>query len=161
MQGISRFVATALVVLLSSAGVAQAQWVFVARKAVGVVRQMAGEAENGQGTGYDSATVMLNARAENVYRKAVELAKANKEFHLTRQTDSTLTLEISDGKRVAGIQVTPIEERLSQLLIVSNTTPSQESGSSTAVKAVLRICQEMAIECSAAAQPQSAAGGRK
>lgn len=153
MRGVSRYIAMVLVVLLSSTGVAQAQWVFVARKAVGVVRQMAGEAEKGQGSGYDSATVILNAPAENVYRKAVEVIKASTEFRLTRQTDSALTLEISDGKRVAGLQVTPIDEGLSQLLIVSNTTPSQESGSSLAVKGVLRVCNEMAVQCSAATPP--------
>jgi hypothetical protein len=140
-----------LVLLVSATSVAHAQWVFVARKAVGAVRQMASEAAEGHNAGYDSASVLLAARAEDVYRKAVEVVKASKDYRLTRQNDSALTLEISDGKWLAGMQVTPLDEKLSQLLIVSNTAPSQKSGSSVAVEGVLRICKEVEVECRVAA----------
>lgn len=147
MRGLSRLVATALLALLCSNGVAHAQWLLLGRKAVGVVRQMTAEPKAGQSAGYDSATVLLDARASDVYRKAIEIVNASQEYHLTQQNDGALTLEISDGKTLTGLQVNPLEEHLSQLLIVSNATPAQRSGSSLVVNGVLRICREMAIHC--------------
>jgi len=155
MSKVSRVAATVLVLLVSASSVAYAQWVYVARKAVGVVRQMASEASEGQAGGYDSATVLLAARADDVYRKAVEVVKASNEYRLTRQNDKALTLEISDGKWLAGMQVTPLDEKLSQLLIVSNMAPPQQSGSSVAVNGVLRVCKEMHVQCQAAAPSPS------
>ncbi|GAA5173197.1 hypothetical protein GCM10025771_00150 [Niveibacterium umoris] len=156
MPGISRAAVTALVLFVSATSVAQAQWVYIGRKAVGAVRQMASEAAEGRGAGYDSATVLLAARADDVYRKALEVVKANSNYRLTRQNDKILTLELTDGTWLAGMQVTPIDEKLSQLLIVSNTPPSPQSGSSVAVAGVLRVCKEMHVECKAAPVPAAA-----
>ncbi|MCX9156744.1 hypothetical protein OPU71_11470 [Niveibacterium sp. 24ML] len=153
MQHVSRRVALVLLLLVSGNGVAHAQWVFAAKKAVGVVRQLASEASEGRETGYDSATVMLAAHPEDVYRKAVSVVKASAEYRLTRQNDEALTLEISDGTWLAGMQVTPVDEKLSQLLIVSNSAASAKSGSSVAVRGVLRVCREMQVECQVAAPP--------
>ncbi|MEG0821089.1 MAG: hypothetical protein RR101_12145 [Burkholderiaceae bacterium] len=147
MKKAYRCMTVLVVAFFCATGVAQAQWVFLGKKAVGVVRQMAGEAKDGQGAGYDSAAVLLEARAEGVYRKALEVIAANPEFHLGRQTDHALTLEFTDGKRLAGLQVIPLGDHLSQLLIVSNTGASQRSSRSMVVKGVLRICQEMGVRC--------------
>lgn len=146
----SRLVAM-LLAFSFSAGVAEAQWLLLGRKAVGVVRQMTAEPDKGQGAGYDSATVLLDAPAEKVYRKAIEVLTASPEYRLTRQGDNALTLEFTDGRMVTGLQVNPLEERLSQLLIVSSATPAQRAGSSLVVNGALRICKEMGIHCELAA----------
>ena len=147
MRGVSRVVATLLVAFILSTGVAEAQWLFLGRKAVGAVRQMTGNTKDGQGAGYDSASVLLDASAEGVYQKALEVINASKVYHLTQKNDKALILEFSDGKMIAGLQVNSFEARLSQLLIVSNTAPAQQPGSSLVVNGVLRICKEMGIYC--------------
>lgn len=155
MHSVYRRVSLILLLLLGGISVAQAQWVFAARKAVGVVRQLASEAAEGRETGYDSATVMLAAHPEDVYRKVIEVVKASSEYRLTRQNASDLTLEVSDGKWLAGMQVTPLDENLSQLLIITNTPPGPQSGSSVAVNGVLRVCKQMQVDCRVAPAPSA------
>jgi len=87
MRSISMFLAT--FILLS--GVANAQWVFVGRKALGKIKQITGEATEGASSqpadasknvpqqGYDAATVILEAPADKVYSTTVRVLQANKE----------------------------------------------------------------------------------
>jgi len=119
-----RFAAVFLAVSFLVADIAQAQWVLVGRKAVGKVRQMTSEATSSQQSAYDFATVLLEARADKVYSKAVDMFQAQKAWRITRKDDRDHTIEFSDGKRVAGIRISPLEDHLCQLLIVSTGTSS-------------------------------------
>ena len=149
MKKIRRLAITAIALSLFAVAPAQAQWVFLGKKAIGAIRQMTSSPKEGQGTGYDSATVLLDASAEGVYRKAVEIIGTNPNYRLTKQDDQALTLEFTDGKMVAGLQVNSFDKQLSQLLIVSNA-PAETAGSSLVVNGVLRICKEIGIHCEAA-----------
>ena len=142
-----RFVAVILVVFSFLSGVADAQAIFLGRKAVGKVRQLTGEMKEGQPAGYDAATVLLEARGDRVYSKAVDVMKASKDYRITRQDDKALTLEFTDGRLVAGLQINPFEEHLCQLLIVSTTTPSNKDAGSLVLNGVLRVCKEMGVHC--------------
>ncbi len=142
-----RFVAVLLVVFSFLSGVADAQAIFLGRKAVGKVRQLTGEMMEGQTASYDAATVLLEARADRVYRKAVDVLKASKDYRLTRQDDKALTLEFTDGKLVAGLQINPLEEHLCQMLIVSTKTSANKDAGSLVLNGVLRVCKEMGVHC--------------
>ena len=142
-----RFVAVLLVVFSFLSGVADAQAIFLGRKAVGKVRQLTGEMMEGQTASYDAATVLLEARADRVYRKAVDMLKASKDYRLTRQDDKALTLEFTDGKLVAGLQINPLEEHLCQMLIVSTKTSANKDAGSLVLNGVLRVCKEMGVHC--------------
>jgi sRNA-binding regulator protein Hfq len=142
-----RFVAVLLVVFSFLSGVADAQAIFLGRKAVGKVRQLTGEMMVGQTASYDAATVLLEARADRVYRKAVDMLKASKDYRLTRQDDKALTLEFTDGKLVAGLQINPLEEHLCQMLIVSTKTSANKDAGSLVLNGVLRVCKEMGVHC--------------
>ena len=147
---IRRLAAGFAALTMLTSGLAEAQWVFLGRKAVGAIRQMSGSPKSGQGNGYDSASVLLDASAEKVYQKALAIITANMAYQITQKNDQALTLEFTDGKIIAGLQVNSFEERLSQLLIVSNSAPAEKSGSSLVVNGVLRICKEMEIHCEVA-----------
>ena len=149
MKKFRRFAITAIALSLFAAGPAQAQWVFLGKKAIGAIRQMTSSPKDGQAAGYDSASVLLDASAEGVYRKAVEIIGTSPTYHLTKQDDQALTLEFTDGKMIAGLQVNSFDKQLSQLLIVSNA-PAENAGSSLVVNGVLRICKEVEIHCEAA-----------
>lgn len=127
-----------LLVLTSSA--ADAQWVFVARKGMGVIHQR--QAEN-----MDIATVQLSAPADNVYRAAIKSVSSNPKLKIKNQDDGALSLEFSDGRLFATIKVNRIEDKLSELMISSNSRPQRSDATPIVVDNVLRICKNMNVEC--------------
>ena len=142
-----RFIAVFMVVSFFVADLAQAQWVYLGRKAVGKVRQLTSEPTSGQQSGYDAATVLLEARADKVYSTAIDLLQANKDYRITRKDDGARTVEFTDGKRIAGLQISPLEDHLCQLLIVSTGTASTAETTSLVLNAVMRVCKEMGVHC--------------
>ena len=118
----ARFVAVFVTVFLFLSGTAEAQWVFLARKALGKVRQFSSEVKDSQQPGYDIATVLLDARADKVYSTALNMLQANKKWTITRRDDKSRSLEFSDGQRTAGLQISSLDDHLSHLVIVSTST---------------------------------------
>jgi hypothetical protein len=147
-------VALALTVLFS--GIADAQWVFVGRKALGKVKQLTGNADNYQQSletgkkdvppqGYDAGTVLLEAPAGKVYSTAINLMQANKDIRITKKDDKALTIEFTNGKVTAGMQISALSDTISQLLVVA--TMAGKADSSIVLKAIMRICNEMGVHC--------------
>ncbi len=143
----ARFVALFLTVFLFLSGVADAQMVFLGRKAIGKVRQLTGEMKGSQQPGYDVATVLLEARADKVYSTAVQMLQVNKDWTITQKNDKSRSVEFSDGKRTAGMQVSSLDDNLSQLLIVSTVTSGKTDTTSLVLNGVLRVCKEMGVHC--------------
>lgn len=142
-----KFVAMFLTITLLLSGIANAQWVYVGRKALGKVRQLTSEPKSSQQPGYDVATVLLEARADKVYSTAVTMLQAHKEWKITQKDDKSRTIEFSDGKLVAGMQINRLEDNLSQLVIVSTGTPGKTDPTSLVLNGVLRVCKEMNVHC--------------
>jgi len=143
----TRFLAVLLAVSFFVADISQAQMIFLGRKAVGKVRQLTSETTSGQQSGYDAATVLLDAQADKVYGKALDLLQANKDYRITRKDDKARTVEFTDGKRIAGIQISPLDDHLCQLLIVSTGTSSTAETTSLVMNAVLRVFKEPGGHC--------------
>jgi hypothetical protein len=152
MTKVVRSVAVFLAVTLLLSGIANAQWVYVGRKALGKVRQFTSEMEmkDSQQPGYDVATVLLEARADKVYSTAVTLLQTHKDWRITRKDDKSRTLEFSDGKLSAGMQINRLEDDLCQLLIVSTGTSGKTDPTSLVLNGVLRVCKEMGVHCQVA-----------
>ena len=142
-----RLVALFLTAFLFLSSDADAQMVFLGRKALGKVRQLTGEMKGSQQPGYDVATVLLEARADKVYSTAVTVLQANKEWTITQKDDKSRSLEFSDGKRTAGMQVSFLDEYLSQLLVVSSVASGKTDTTSFVLDGVLRVCKEMGVHC--------------
>jgi len=147
-----RFGALSLSVLLFLSGVADAQMVFLGKKAIGKVRQLTGEMKGSEQPGYDVATVLLEAPADKVYNTAVNVLEASKDWKITQKNDKSRSLEFSDGKRTAGAQVSFLDDHLTQLLIVSTVTSSKADTTSFVMNGVLRVCKEMGVHCQLAAE---------
>jgi hypothetical protein len=152
MIKVVRSVAIFLTVTLLLSGIASAQWVYLGRKALGKVRQFTSEMEmkNSQQPGYDVATVLLEARADKVYSTAVTMLQTHKDWRITRKEDKSRTIEFSDGKLSAGLQINRLEDNLCQLLIVSTGTPGKTDTTSLVLNGVLRVCKEMGVHCQVA-----------
>lgn len=160
MSRILRSVAIFLIALMSLSGVANAQWVTLGRKALGKIKQLTSEAtepsgqqserdtKNAPQPGYDAATVLLEARADKVYGAAINILQANKDMRITKKDDKALTIEFTDGKLAAGMQVSSLGDNISQLLVVS--TKTGKAGTSIVLNGIMRVCREMGVHCQTA-----------
>jgi len=160
MSRLIRSIAFFVAMFIFLSGVASAQWVFVGRKALGKVKQLTSEAtdsgpsqhaeasRNIPPQGYDAATVLLEAPADKVYNTAVRTLETNKNVRISKKDDRALSLEFIDGGIAAGMQITSLSEKVSQILVVS--TSSGKSGTSIVLNGILRVCREMGVHCQSA-----------
>jgi hypothetical protein len=123
----------------------EAQWVMAAHAAKNRVQQMTQKSENG---GYDVAIVLLEAAPPAVYNKTLKSLQSHPEVTITKNDAKTGRIEIRKDKRVAGFQISPLGDKLTQLVIASSVTADGEpSATSLVVEAVLRVCQEVDVKC--------------
>lgn len=125
---------------------AEAQWVFVARKALGRIHQMT-EGQQGGRPGYDFATVILDAPADKVFSTALEAARRNTAVHILMQDPVVRRLQIAQGDRTATLNVVAFNDDVSQLMIAGHAGPGEGPTSSLVVGAVMRVCKEMNKHC--------------
>ena len=141
-RGIAAIVAVALALPV----VAQAQAVFIARKAVQRIHRMTEGGSNGQ-SGYDFATVVLEAPADKVFAVALERAKNNRAVRIVMADAGARRLQIAQGDRTATLNVVEMNDGLSQLMIAGRTKAGEEAASSEVVAAVMHVCAELKKAC--------------
>ena len=132
---------------------AEAQWVIIARRAVGRVEQMSQQSQQPDGASYDSAAVMIDAPADKVYA-AVLRGLANNEHgvKITSENPQQRVVQFTDGQQIAGIKVSALSDDLTHLLISSAHKGNQPDAAALVMNSVLRVCGEMKVECSRAQQ---------
>jgi hypothetical protein len=123
MGKIIRLAVLALAALFCYIGVAQAQWIFLGKKAVGAINRLTSKAFEKQGQGYDAATVLLEANAERVYATALDILKRNPSITINRADQSTRELEFTDDKILVGLKVSRFESVRSTF---GNTVPASK-----------------------------------
>ena len=138
--------------LLLASGLAQAQWVMVARHVVGRVEQMSQQSPQSNGASYDSAAVILDAPADKVYAAVLRGVGNAQGVRITREDAPARLVQFTNGQQVAGIKVSPLSDALTHMLISSAHTGSQQDASALVLNSVLRVCKEMNVECSQARQ---------
>jgi hypothetical protein len=126
---------------------AQAQWVFVARKAAQRIHQMTQPEQNGR-AGYDFATVILEAPADRVFAVALDRARRNTAARVLMADPGAMRLQVAEGDRTATLNVVALNDQVSQLMIAGSAGKGEGPTSSYVVAAVLRVCAEMKKECS-------------
>jgi len=138
------FLLTAFFVMPGISSV-EAQWVMAARAAKNRVQQMTQKSGNG---GYDVAIVLLEAAPVAVYEKTVKSLQSHPEITITKNDGKTGRIEIRKGQQVAGFQISPLGDKLTQLVIASSVSEgSDPSATSLVVDAVLRVCKEVDVKC--------------
>ena len=126
---------------------ADAQWVFLARKALGRVQHMReGSQDNGR-PGYDFATVIIEAPSDKVFATALDLARHNPAARVRMQDPGQRRLQVAEGDHTATLNVVPFSDDVLQLLVAGQGGPGEDSTSSRVVQAVLRVCKEMNKHC--------------
>jgi hypothetical protein len=138
----------AVAALLASSA-AEAQWVLLARRAVGRVEQMS-QTQPSTGVTYDTAVVMLDASADKVYATALRRIKTAEGISITLQDDGTRTIQFTNGQQIAGLKVSALGDDLSHIMISSAHSGSQANAAALIQDNILRICKDMNVECSQA-----------
>ena len=136
--------------LLFYASVAEAQWVLLGRKALGVINTLSSQGREKAGQGYDVATVLLEADADKVYSTAIDLLKGNPNVTINYREDAGRVIDFTDGKLLVGMKVSKLEDHLSQLLISSVVTSGKPGGTSFVVEKVFQVCEKMGVNCALA-----------
>lgn len=125
---------------------AEAQWVFLARKAAQRIHHMTEGGGNGQ-PHYDFATVILEAPADKVYTVALDHARKNTAVQVTMTDPGERRLQIVQGDRVATLKVVSLNNEVSQLMISGSEGANESPTSSRIVQAIMRVCAELKKEC--------------
>jgi hypothetical protein len=136
-----------LTALLCYTSVAEAQWVLLGRKALGVINSLSSQGREREGQGYDVAAVLLEADADKVYSTAVDLLKEKPNVTISYREDTGREIEFTDGKLLVALKVSKLEDHLSQLLISSVVTSGKPGGTSFVVEKVFRVCEKMGVQC--------------
>jgi hypothetical protein len=136
-----------LAAAMSPLSTANAQWVFVARKALGRIEQMREGQQGGGRSGYDFATVLLDAPADKVYATALQLAHKNAAVRVVMQDPAQRRFQIAEGERTATFNVVPFNDEVSQIMIAGHAGPGEDSTTTRVVQAILRVCKEMGKHC--------------
>jgi hypothetical protein len=138
--------------MLLASSVAEAQWVMLARRAVGRVEQMSQPAAQSDGASYDSAAVMLDAPVDKVYAAVLRGVGGAQGVRITRQDATERVVQFTNGQQIAGIKVSALGDDLTHMLITSAHTGNQPDAAAMVLNSVLRVCKEMNVECSQAKQ---------
>lgn len=131
---------------MAEAMAADTPWVMLGRRAIGRIDHMTQSHTNG-GAGYELATVVLRADPDKVYATALKAVQASTQVRLTVQDAAQRRLEFTDGKQTAGLKVSGIDGRTTQLLITAVSTAHQPDAASLVLAGVMRVCKDMGVAC--------------
>src|SRR5438105_1537159 len=88
------------IALVVWADIAQAQWVLLARRAIGRVEQMSQTSQDGKTT-YDTATVMVEVPVDRVYDTVQRSVRAAQGITVTNEDRSARRIEFTNGTQIA------------------------------------------------------------
>lgn len=141
--------------LAGACGAAAAQWVFLARHAIGRIEQMqqsSPAAGGGVGAAYDVATVIVEVEPDKVFGAVMQRLKRNPQLKVTSVDAAKRSVEFSDGTQIGGIQVSALGDKLSQLLVSTAHPGVSTSETAKIVDRVIAVCDELGVSCQRAAR---------
>jgi hypothetical protein len=134
----------AAIFVMAATTSSHAQWIMAAHAAKNHIERMTQKSNSG---GYDVAIVMLEAPADRVYDKTLASLKEHPEVAVTKDNKRKGQIEFRKGDEVAGFNITPITDKLTQLIIASNVNDKAPDATPLVVNAVLRVCKEVNVVC--------------
>lgn len=132
--------------LATWACVADAQWVFLARRAVGRIEQMSQKSPDGK-TAFDTATVIVDVPAAAVYETVQKSLETAQGITITSNDAPTREVAFTDGTHSAAIQAISLGEKVTQILVSSAHAAGPDATTSTIVERIIGVCRRMKVEC--------------
>lgn len=150
-------IATLAAVTISTA--VDAQWVMLARRAVGRVQSMSQTSPDGATT-FDTAAVIVDVPVDKVYatvKRSLENATTTQGITLNREDDAAHVVQFSRGAQSATIQVATLGDKLTHIMVSSvqpvakGTDAAATSATPAIVSRILVVCKDLNVHCSSAA----------
>lgn len=132
------FAVAAGLLLISIA--AEAQWVMIGRKSMGVVQNMRSEHA-------DVATVLLEAPADGVYSAALRTLNNKNKVKVRNADNAAKTIDFSRKDLEVKMKVSSVNDQLSMITVTSPGTLLRSGNASAVVDAILKVCKELKVEC--------------
>ena len=150
MQSILKYKLVIAGLLLALTGAVQAQALFVARKAIGRIEQLtqtSPPSASSAGASYAVASVIIDVAPDRVFAATLRLLGENRQLRVTRSDEARRSIEFAKGNQTGGIQVSELNENLSQLLVSTAHSGASEMDSQAIVTHILDICGQLKVVC--------------
>lgn len=148
-------VAGSLVVLGTSLPLtAEAQWIFVAHRAMNRIQQVTQDQDASQTQGAQTpqrvtqvATVILDVPAKRVYDVATNATNNNHNVTVVSNDPASMTIKVKEADQSATLTVSALNKNVSQLMIVGSSPAGQNPQTSRIVNAAMNLCNDMGKKC--------------
>jgi hypothetical protein len=154
-SSVARCLLAVLVLATLPASLADAQFLLLGRKVIGQVDSMTGSPDPAQPQAprYDVAVVTVDAPAQRVYDTVIATVAEHPDYHYLQRNDAARSIEVSNGKKSAGVHVISLNEKLTQIIIASVIQPDETSPVPFALQNLLRICEKVKVTCTVNTPP--------
>ena len=155
LSSVTRCLLAGLLLAALPASLADAQFLLLGRKVIGQVDSMVGSQDPAQPQAprYDVAVVAVDAPAARVYDTVIATVAEHPDYHYLQRNDTTRSIEVSNGKKSAGVHVISLDEKLTQIIIASVIQPNETSPVPFALQNLLRICEKVKVTCTVNTPP--------
>ena len=132
--------------------IAFAQWIFVARHAIGRIEQVTQNQSSPSQPPTEVVTVILDAPAQRIFNVALNTIQKNQNVNLVSSDPQKMTLKISQDDQMATLSIQSLSDDTAQLIIVGTAVPGQSPQTTRIVDGVMRLCGELQKSCQLASQ---------
>ena len=133
---------------------AEAQWIFVAHRAMNRIQQVTQDQDADQTQNAQTpqrvtqvATVILDVPAQRVYEVATNATKNNQNVTVVSDDPASMTIKVKEADQSATLTVSALNKNISQLMIVGSAPAGQNPQTSRIVNAAMNLCNDMGKKC--------------
>ena len=100
-----------------------------------------------QSTKHFTATVEMDANADEVFNVAVAVAKNNPQLNITKQDNPSFLLEAEEKEtgRFASLKVVSLGKEKSQLIVTADAGLKKKEDKALALQVVTRVCEVLGV----------------
>lgn len=100
---------------------------------------------------HEVATVNIKAKADNVYRVAVDTIEHNPELEITSKDERERVIELvketAKDSYAVSIKISRLDAEHSQLILASDAGTDTDTHIAPITQGIFRICSELKVEC--------------
>lgn len=133
---------------------AEAQWIFVAHRAMNRIQQVTQDQDASQTPGAQVpqrvtqvATVILDVSAKRVYEVATNTTKNNPKVTVVSNDPASMTIRLKENDQSATLTVTALNKNIAQLMIVGSAPAGENPQTTRIVNAAVKLCNDMGKKC--------------
>lgn len=133
---------------------AEAQWIFVAHRAMNRIQQVTQDQDGTQGQNAQApqrvtqvATVIFDVPAKRVYEVATNAVNNNQNVTVVSNDPASMTIKVKEDDQSATLAISALNKNISQLMIVGSAPAGENPQTSRIVNAAMNLCNDMGKKC--------------